>query len=239
MNRITSMLIILICALLLGAGVFWYATKPIAITGYVPPSGGEPSLSGLPTTTPQQVRPAPSNAAADTRSWGDRLRDKIITQVPGVIWQTYTNKEYGFEMEYPDVWAIKMSKHPDSFHFFGKDRYPDAINSFAFYSKKDKSPYSITFVLNIYPQTLREFARQSPDLDRRFKNQDMIPDAMINGIDIFIENGGGDGRSDQTIISAYLEKDGYTYTFGGSFEWQNEYVNKIIEHMIKTFHFLQ
>lgn len=51
MSRITSILIILICIVLLGAGAVWFVyTKPKAITEYVPPSDGQPFPSPIPSS---------------------------------------------------------------------------------------------------------------------------------------------------------------------------------------------
>lgn len=91
MNRITSILIILICTLLLGGGALWFVyTKPIAITEYAPPSGREPLPqpigSNVPTTTPMEQTPStpPPPVPVDISTW-----------------QTYTNAKYNFQMKVP------------------------------------------------------------------------------------------------------------------------------------------
>lgn len=231
MSRSILFTIILVCALLLGTGAVWYVrTRPKPITAYVPPVGSapfpQPVGSDVPTTTPIQQSEIP-DAPADMRSWGERFRDTTIPEVPGVTWQTYTNKEYGFQMEYPMGWAINRNKEAKN---------PNAINSFPFYLKS-RSPYPPILAFDVFRATLREFVSQISDLDQRFKNQGITPDATINGISLFIR--GGNEGSNRDALSAVLEKDGHVYVFGESFEWHNEEVNKIIEHMVKTFHFLK
>lgn len=186
-----------------------------------PPPAPQPTQ--VPSTTPQL--PVEPQTSVDTRSWGERFRDKTIPEVEGVTWQTYTNTEYGFEMEYPKEWGVNI-----------KNNNPYAVDSFTFYSG-NHGPYPPVLSLDIFHGTLREFARQISDLDQRFKNRGMVPDATINGIDVFIR--GQNEGSNQDTLSVSFEKHGYTYSFGESFEWHSENNNKIIEHMIKTFHFLK
>lgn len=235
MNRIRYILIILIGAVLFGTGLVWYAqTRPKPITEYVPPAGNEPFPSGLPTTTPQQVSPTPPSGTIDTRSWGERFRDPTIPEIPGVAWQTYTNKEYGFEMEYPQGFWIETKEdntkdmrshiyvHPPGsrIHMYGEDL-----------------PYRTLVSITVSPKSLKEFVGEGSYLDQRFKKQGMTPDATLHSIDLFIEN--PDGQSNQNFLFLYFEKYGHSYGISETYPGDNEKEKKLTEHIIKTFRFLK
>ena len=202
-------------------GILWPPPNPIFLTQN--PTPNLPSPFAPPTTPYPSTSPTP---IPDTRTWGERFRDKTIPEIPGITWQIYTNEKYGFEMEYPDVWMMD------------KDRNTRAINSFHFYHK-NAGPFPSAFGLSIYRGTLREFlSRNSSSFKERFDEHGVIPDATINGIDIFMFNG-GNGASNEVILSMHLEKDGFIYSFGGSYEAHGESGNNIVEHIIKTFHFVK
>lgn len=224
MNKITLFLIILVCALLGGMGIYWYAyIKPIAITRYVP-------LAGNNLPPPASVSPfipapsySPPSEPPDTRSWKERFRDKTIPDVPGIEWQTYTNKEYGFGINYPVGWRfIKETTR----------KHPHALDSFRLYLPDEQKNSDISiFSINIFPETLHEFAHTDSALDERLK-KGMSPDTTINGIDLLIMS--SDGSSDGIILRVIFEKDGHTYLLGQSFHANNDQNNNIIEHMVKT-----
>jgi len=111
MNRIKSIHIILICAVLLGVGVVWYIQiRPKPITKDAPPSGIE-SLS------------TSSNVSNEDIKKGKLLKiEKILNDVPfreikttkqeyeTLGWNRYENKEIGFEIYYPSDWRVSESK---------------------------------------------------------------------------------------------------------------------------------
>ena len=103
-NTKTKIIIISLAFLIVGVLIF-SGSGLIMLTARPAPSSDTPypsinlPPSGAPSVSPYvSMSPTP---IPDTRTWGERLRDKTIPQVPGVTWQTYTNTEYGFEMEYP------------------------------------------------------------------------------------------------------------------------------------------
>ena len=101
MSRTILFIIILIFVSLLGLSVLLYVyadptkihfyTRPIPITENTPPVYPKPQHQppiippGVSTTTIQQ----PPVEPVDTRSWGERLRDPVIPDVPGAVWQIY------------------------------------------------------------------------------------------------------------------------------------------------------
>ena len=215
---------ILIVAIVVMVGVVWHASnKPVSFLNTPSPTPDpNPSFSSTPfpiSSASESPTPIP-----DTRTWGERLRDKTIPEVPGIKWQTYTNQKYGFEMEYPEGWAIER-----------RGKNPHAVDSYHFYPK-NTNPYPSIFGLIIYRGTLREFlSKNSSIFKKRFDAQGVIPDTTINGVDLFIEE---DGMSSQVLFSVNFERDGYTYSFGGSFG-QNEDMRKIMEHALKIFRFVK
>jgi len=231
MNRIKSIHIILICAVLLGVGVVWYTQirlKPI--TAYIPPVGSEPFPqpvgSDVPTTSPIQ-QPKTSDEPADTRSWGERMRDAIIPDVPGVTWQRYTNKDYGFQMEYPKGWTTKTDVDNKNFpQYINFNRFPPHKNSYTMN----------TLSFRVSNKNLQELAKEDVDLTNRFQRRDTTPDAIIHDINIFIYD--PDTGSDNVTLTLYFEGNGHSYTFIEP--WFTDNKDKaIIEHMIKSFHFIQ
>ena len=171
--------------------------------------------------------PAPEVSSMDTRSWGERFRDKTIPEVPGVTWQTYTNKEYGFAMEYPKRGSVKIVANA-------------GVTVFDFASQQYESEKidSTVLILSTSQGTLRdELMQQGNYWSERIKKDGLTPDIIIHGIDLFLYD--PNGRSDQNVLWIRFEKYGYIYRFGEPFEAHNEENNKIIEHMIKTFRFLK
>jgi len=221
--------------LLLSAGVFWYIyTKPTAITGYIHPSDNEPFPSNIPSGTWQPVSPTPPAEPIDTRSWGERFRDPAIPDVPGITWQTYTNKEYGFEMEYPKGTRVEIMK--------------DFKNTgvvwlyFNFYNDMSGMRAPITFggIMSIRRgtlDTLRNELMRSAYWVNRINTRGFIPDATRNGIDMFIET--ADEPSGHNVPSVNIVGGGYVYQLSESYESQSEETDKITEHIIKTFRFLK
>ena len=112
MPKKLSFNIIITLAALLFVGLFAYVSAQL----YYPPIAQSkfpvpvpvPRPSPMPTTTPQVLSTAAPQASVDTRSWGERFRDPTIPQVTGVAWQTYTNKEYGFQLQYPKGWDVEF-----------------------------------------------------------------------------------------------------------------------------------
>lgn len=250
MNRTILFIIVLIFVSLLGIGVVWYVyadptkihfyTRPIPITGnndneFPKPQNKFPIIPpGASTTTPQQVPPTSPNKLTDTRSWGERLRDPAIPDVPGVAWQIYANKKYGFQMEYPkDFWieSKKDSTNDKRSKIYIHPPYPPNPRVYG-----EEHPYASLASISIAQQGLREFIGQSTYFDERFKKQGMISDAIINEIDFFIDS--ADAESDRIALLMYFEKYGHTYYFG-EVHFNEEKDKKMIEHMAKTFRFLK
>lgn len=245
MKRNNLFVIIIIFALLLGLGAVLYVyadpkkihfyTRPIAITeynsnNYPAPQHRPPAVPpGASTTTPPQEYETP----ADKRSWGERLRDPALPDIPGVVWQTYTNKKYGFKIKYPkDFWieSKKDSANDKRSKIYIHPPYPPNPDVYG-----EEQPYPSLVSISIAQQGLREFMEQSTYFDERFK-QGMIPDATINGIDFFIRD--VDAESNGIALEIYFEKYDHTYSFGGV-HFNEEKDKKMIEYMAKTFRFLK
>ena len=246
MSRTILFIIILIFVSLLGLSVLLYVyadptkihfyTRPIPITENTPPVYPKPQHQppiippGVSTTTIQQ----PPVEPVDTRSWGERLRDPVIPDVPGAVWQIYRNKKYGFQMEYPKGFWIESKKDSANnkrSEIYIHPPYPPNPRVFG-----TENPYASLAHISVSTQSLREFIGQSTYFDERFKNLGMIPDAVIDGIDFFIDS--ADAESNRIALLMYFEKYGHTYSFGGV-HFDGEKDKKMIEHMAKTFRFLK
>ncbi len=231
-NRTLFITLMSVCAVLLGTSIVWYVrTKPIAITGYG--VSVEPPSRLHSTTTPEQPTPAPDKTS-DTRSWGERLRDTMIPKVPGVVWQTYTNKEYGFEIEYPKDFWIETGRVGDrntgSYIYF----HPHGPPNPNLYGAEH--PYATLLAISVSPKSLKEFVGVGSYLDQRFKKGLVTPDATLHGLDIFIEN--PEGQSDQNPLLLYFEKYSHTY-YLVEVHFNEQEDKKMLEHMVKTFHFIK
>lgn len=149
MNRTASILIIVICAVLLGVGALWYVqTRPRPITEYVPPVGSE--------------TPSPSGHVSEETIKRDQMLkkiEKILDEIPfryirttpqeyeALGWRRYENKEVGFEMYYPSDWRVSESKGGDM-----SDDPPYISISFA----PKTLVVDFTFGLYVYKQPLKE-----------------------------------------------------------------------------------
>lgn len=240
MNKTAPILIILICTVLLGVGMVWYAqTRPKSITEYVPPVGSEPFpqpvRSDVPTTSPIQQSET-SDAPADPRSWGERMRDPTVPDVPGVIWQTYINKKYGFEIEYPKGWYIETQTN-------GEEGFSSVDTLFGMQFSPSKDFYYNTFFylqirIKGLLQSIRENNNPENDLYARFHGSPIVPDAMINGLGVIIDR--PDLEPEGMSLWIFFEKSGYTYILNQhepGFDYQRN--SRIAEHMVKTFRFLK
>lgn len=143
MNRTTSILIVLICAALFGAGALWYINSS------------------------NQIKPNASNPIADSSSinTGGVGKDmginieKILNEVPfreigttkqeyeALGWNRYENKEIGFEIYYPGDWKVSESKARDT-----SDEPPYMSISFA-----PKTLFvDFTFALYVFKEPLKD-----------------------------------------------------------------------------------
>ena len=210
-------------------GQWWLDTRLSGCRKIFPPQPF-PTLPTpfMPTTTPTQPPPQ-TQAPADTRSWGERFRDKTIPEVKGVTWQTYTNKEYGFEMEYPKGMEIETGKSSQ------------AESSYIHFDLPLRRPYNAFMTIVIYPKSLREIFQGDLYVVYRHKLENMTPDAIINELGIVIS--GADENPDSNgsnALAVYLEKYGHSYYLGESgHDFNDTQDYKIVEHMIKTLHFLK
>lgn len=225
MNRTTLILIILICAVLLGTGAIWYVyTKPMAITAYVSLSGGKPPIPDVltPTTTPIQP-------PLDPLPWGTRLGSKEMPHVEGVIWKTYVNKEYGFEMQYPEGWRI--DSHIDN---VGRENMEvDRIIFFSFDppgATYDNLPIAL---LHTNVGLMKYLEHYYGGLSDGYSGP-VKKNIIINNVNWLVE----DPDEYHMQGDLYAEKGDYIYRFGGtSFPTRNE--RNIIEYIVKSFRFLK
>lgn len=229
-----SFLFIIFITIAIGIGYVGWSTwkeslarrqgQDISVTT-LPPA---PQPIHVPTTTLQP--PGESQKPIDTRSWGERFMDKTIPEVEGVTWQTYTNTEYGFEMEYPKGWGVEKEDVKTLRGMF-----------FEFYRQSQTHPdYPIASMLGlgIYKGRLQEELQRDGYWARRIEKYGLVSDANINGVDVYIY---ASELSDPQQIDLELsfEKNDFRYRFTqpmGTKSYEND---KIIEHMIKTFHFLK
>ena len=186
--------------------------------------GQTPLPPGLtPSSIPSEtISPTP---AGDIRTWGERFRDPTIPEVPGVTWQTYTNKEFGFEMEHPVGWGVQETNAQISREV-----------TLEFYVNPYKK-YTNPLFLNLSKGTIHDnFSHRGNYWINRIK-KGLAPDANIKGIDVYIDT--SEWHSTQNDLGLYFEKNGFIYSFQermGASSYEN---NNIIEHMIKTLHFLK
>ncbi|TSC62972.1 MAG: hypothetical protein G01um101448_77 [Parcubacteria group bacterium Gr01-1014_48] len=189
-----------------------------------------PSIPPTPMTIPQPL--GKPQGSVDIRSWGERFRDKTIPEVPGIEWQTYVNKEYGFTMEYPTGFWIERgessNKEIESYIYINSLKHVNPL----VYPKG----HATLLAISISPKSLPEFIGESTYFDERFKKQGMTPDATMHGMDLFIDY--SDSESSRESLRIYFEKYGHSYYFV-EVHFNEDDDKKMIEHMIKTFHFLK
>lgn len=215
----------------IGFFVFWYGSfllyrpkKALPINNKFPP----PPAS-ISTLIPASSYSPPPDAPPDTRSWGERLRDPVIPDVKDITWQVYMNKEYGFEVKYPDGWEIQKSNVPTSggvmFEFFNT-----------------KLPFgNITkSVFNVYKGHLKnELIRGGThSWNERIQRYGLVSDATINNINMYIESPQLSSNNG-VLLSVFFEKNGFIFSIGETFDATNNQDHKITEYIIKSFHFLK
>ena len=187
-----------------------------------------PGAPFMPTITPPQLPPQ-TQAPADTRSWGERFRDKTIPEVPGVTWQTYTNNEYGFEMEYPVGWGIQETN-------LSVSQNTNLKPNLKFYIEPYKWHAEVLY-LSLSKGTIRDlFFRKDTYWTDRI-NKGLTPDASVGATSAYIYF--SERYDPQIDLNILFEKDNFTYDFSQSMGARSYGNDKIIEHMIKTFHFLK
>jgi hypothetical protein len=223
-------LFLIVITIAIGVGSMWWSTSKEylarrqgqEISATTPPLALQPTH--VPTTTLQpQAEPQTSG---DTRSWGERFRDKTIPEVEGVTWQTYTDTEYGFEMEYPKGWGVEK-----------EDVKTSGGVAFMFYRiPNSHDPYSRFLSLNIYRGKLRDALQRDGYWSRRIEKNGLVPDAKINGMDVYIY--ASELHDPQQVdLFLSLERNNFVYHFTqpmGTKSYEND---EIIEHMIKSFKF--
>ncbi len=212
-------------------GEWWQETKFSGCSKIFPPQQitlPAPFMPVMPTMTPQQVPPQ-TQTPTDTRSWGERFKDPAIPEVTGVEWQTYTNKEYGFEMEYPMGMEIETGGNSQD------------GSAYIYFDPSPHRPFNTFLAITVSSKSLRERFQEDLYVVYRRKLENMTPDATINGLGIIIEGPDEDPNSNgSNALVVYLEKYGHSYHFVEvHHESDNERDMQIIERMIKTFHFLK
>lgn len=219
MNKITFIIIILICVILFGGGAVWYKqarSKPI--TEYVPLAGSEPLPSG--------------HVSEETIKRDQMLKkiEELLDEIPfryirttpqeyeALGWRRYENKEIGFEMYYPGDWKVSESKGGDT-----SDEPPYMSVWFA-----PKTLFvDFTFGLYVYKEPLKERLL-------KIAERGLLPveKLRINNVDA-------------VVIGRYSEKDKRAYgniTFGSE-NWAIDFVSEsnnppVYERMFKSFRLL-
>ena len=130
-------------------------------------------------------------------------------------------------MEYPVGWGVEegMSSQDGSYYIY--------------FDPSPHRPYNTFLAITVSPKSLREIFQKNLYLVSRFKSsQGIIADATINGLDIIIE--GPDADPDRIPLVVDLEKDGHSYYFVDAREaFHDAHDKQILEHMIKSLHFLK
>lgn len=220
MNRITSILIILTCTVLLGVWVVWYVqTRPKPITEYVPPAGSE--------------IPLPSGHVSEETIKRDQMLKKIeeiLDEIPfryirttpqeyeALGWRRYENREVGFEIYYPSDWKVSESKAHDT-----SDEPIYMSISFA----PKTLVVDFTFALYIYKEPLKEQLLKIAD-------REWLPveKLRINNVDA-------------VVIGRYSKEDKRAYgnIIFGLDNWAISFVSEsnnpsVYEQMLKSFRLL-
>ena len=229
LNNKKIILILAVAALLIaGAVVYWHQLPSYPQITQPTPLVSLPSPF-IPMITSS---PVPEVSSMDTRSWGERFRNPTIPEVPGITWQTYTNKEFGFEMEYSKGMEIGEGKSSQA-----GSPYIYHIDFFL----PSRHPFSSFMSIGVSPKSLREIFQEDLYRVYRHKLENMIPDATTNGLGIFTANSNQSPDSNgSNALVLYFEKYGNSYMLdepGNAFNNAQDY--KIIEHMIKSLHFLK
>lgn len=193
---------------------------PSSVTQYPTPGAPHSIPSNLPIISPNHLDPLP---------WGVRLASKEMPHVEGVIWKIYINKEYGFEMQYPERW--KIDSYIDIYGL-AKLRVYQIIH-FSF-TPPDGGYDNLSLTLLRHRNNgLLEYFKRAKEIDG-YNYPSITKYIIINNVNWLVNNPDAyDMQSDM-----YAEKNDYIYEFGGtSFSTRNE--RNIIEYMIKSFHFVQ
>ena len=132
-------------------------------------------------------------------------------------------------MEYPVGWGIKETNVSVS-------QNANLKLHLDFYKKPYKK-YSGIFIFNVNNGNLHDnFSHRGNYWTERI-NKGLVPDARINGVDVYINI--PDIYDTQNDLDLYFEKNNFVYSFGevmGAKSYEND---EIIEHMIKSLHFLK
>lgn len=216
MKRTILFTIIIIFALLLGAGVVWYIyKKPIATIEYASPSGGEFS---------RPVEDIEKNNIFNI--------EKIINEVPFreikttkreyevLGWNKYENREIGFEMYYPGDWKVSEGSK-------GRGDTSDDPSYLGIWFAPKTLFVDFTFGLYIYKEPLKE--RLLKIAERGLLPVERL---RINNADAVIH-----GRYNEE------EKRAYGNVIFGSDNWTISFVSEpnnpsVYERMLKSFRLL-
>ena len=222
MRRFLPIIFIVGCAILAVIGLFLY-NRPQPVT----PS---PQATGEATPTQSPVLQAHNN------NWGERFKNAQLPNIPDVTWQTYTDTEHGFTFQFPAVWEIQKNTYKTS----GVTSLTFCSGKFEELKVQGKDCRVLLFSLR--RGNLQEvILANDSEWAERIRTKGFVPDANINGIDIYITHPelNGDNNGDNTIIQLYFEKNGTIYSFAETFEGASEQNNTIIEYIIKSFHFVK
>lgn len=209
--------------------IFWKSNERMSMWDFLTARPAPSSIGQYSMPKPindeefRKMLPVPMSMEA----WRERLNSKKIPETQVAQWQTYQNKEYGFELQYPSTWEITEGE-VEGFAlriYFGKGASGEGI---AFVPAKSAS-------LSIIKIPLSEYLKQRMESDQRLMTKNLTPDAVINGINIIIDYGRTDVDS-AAFIPMLFEHNGITYEFGMKERMRED---EIIEYMIKSFHFVQ
>lgn len=196
--------------------------RPVPSSFIPTPAPPGPMPSNLPITSPNHLDPLP---------WGVRLVSKEMPHVEGVIWKTYTNKEYGFEMQYPERWSIDSN-------FDNYVEYHTGVYQTIFFTfDPPEATYDnvhLTLRRHNNKNLMEYLERYYKELGTDNYHGPVKRNIVINNINWLVEN----PDEYEMYGELYAEKGDYIYLFPGtSFPTRNE--RNIVEYMIKSFHFIQ
>ena len=190
----------------------------------IPPDLRIGSPSASPDQTPlsvasDTVSPIP---VLDTQTWSQRLHAPA-SDLPGVRWKTYRNKEYGFEMQYPDDWTYKIENLT----------YKEATTSYSAFLI-DFSTQSIESNLYAFKLSFAVQKKNKKDYEKNLEQKGKSTPKetiYINGTDWVLTN----PDLENVLLGLYTSRQDHIYNFSEGFLTNDDY--KTVIYMIKSFRF--
>ena len=219
-------LVVAFVLVIIVVGAFGYAySLRYSITQAPPHVSPTKAMPIPPTTTLKQV---PQSQSIDMRTWGERFRDPKIPEVKGVEWQTYVNKEFGFQLEYPRGWEVKQ---------FPVDTNEEIDLEFYVAPYDGGEPYLSLGTLKGRVDSYVQEGDDSSYWSGQVKENKLVPYFYSNEIGMFLRN-----PKDSSTMPFFVlfRNDDMSFVFTESLlTIHDEDHRQINEHIVKTFRFLK